>query len=227
MAYLYRHIRQDKNQPFYIGIGSDNNYARANDIKPKRRNSIWNSIFKKTEIEIEIVLDNLTWQEACKKEIEFIKLYGRLDLSTGILSNLTNGGDGTLGFSLTEERKKILSLRFSGQGNPMYGKKMSQESIEKASLKKRGKSSWNKGLKNIYSDECLKKMSLSKKGTLAWNKGLKNVNGKGQAKLVLDLNSGVYFESAKEASIAIEMKHSTLKSKLNGSNKNNTSLIYV
>ena len=227
MAYLYRHIRQDKNQPFYIGIGSDNNYARANDIKPKIRNSIWNSIFKKTEIEIEIVLDNLTWQEACKKEIEFIKLYGRLDLSTGILSNLTNGGDGTLGFSLTEERKKILSLRFSGQGNPMYGKKMSQESIEKASLKKRGKSSWNKGLKNIYSDECLKKMSLSKKGTLAWNKGLKNVNGKGQAKLVLDLNSGVYFESAKEASIAIEMKHSTLKSKLNGSNKNNTSLIYV
>jgi len=227
MAYLYRHIRKDKNQPFYIGIGSDNNYARANDKKPKRRNSIWNSIFKKTEIEVEIVLDNLTWQEACKKEIEFIKLYGRLDLYTGILSNLTNGGDGTLGFAFTEERKKNLSLRFSGEGNPMYGKKISQESIEKASLKKRGKTSWNKGLKNIYSDETLKKMSLSKKGSLAWNKGLKNVNGKGQAKLVLDLNSGVYFESAKEASISIGMKHSTLKSKLNGSHKNNTSLIYV
>jgi hypothetical protein len=24
MAYLYRHIRHDKNEPFYIGIGSDN-----------------------------------------------------------------------------------------------------------------------------------------------------------------------------------------------------------
>ena len=31
MAYLYRHIRLDKNEPFYIGIGSNelNNYKRA------------------------------------------------------------------------------------------------------------------------------------------------------------------------------------------------------
>lgn len=28
MAYLYRHIRLDKNEPFYIGIGSDSNYNR-------------------------------------------------------------------------------------------------------------------------------------------------------------------------------------------------------
>ena len=30
MAYLYRHIRLDKNEPFYIGIGSDTNFKRAN-----------------------------------------------------------------------------------------------------------------------------------------------------------------------------------------------------
>ena len=31
MAYLYRHIRLDKNKPFYVGIGDNdnNNYKRA------------------------------------------------------------------------------------------------------------------------------------------------------------------------------------------------------
>ena len=29
MAYVYRHIRLDKNEPFYIGIGSDANYSRS------------------------------------------------------------------------------------------------------------------------------------------------------------------------------------------------------
>jgi hypothetical protein len=33
MVYLYRHIRLDKNEPFYIGIGSDKQYKRSNKIK--------------------------------------------------------------------------------------------------------------------------------------------------------------------------------------------------
>ena len=72
MAYVYRHIRLDKNEPFYIGIGSDVKYTRANELRIKRRNPLWNRIFCKTKIEVEIILDNLTWQDACKKEIEFI-----------------------------------------------------------------------------------------------------------------------------------------------------------
>ena len=40
MAYLYRHIREDKNEPFYIGIGSDSTYKRANQTKKERRNKI-------------------------------------------------------------------------------------------------------------------------------------------------------------------------------------------
>jgi hypothetical protein len=31
MAYLYRHIRLDKNQPFYIGIGKDDVEKRNNN----------------------------------------------------------------------------------------------------------------------------------------------------------------------------------------------------
>ena len=41
MAYVYRHIRLDTNQPFYIGIGSDKNYFRANQKTSSKRNSYW------------------------------------------------------------------------------------------------------------------------------------------------------------------------------------------
>ena len=93
MAYLYRHIRLDKNVPFYIGIGSDRNYNRA--YRFTKRNNYWNRIYEKTEIQVEIVLDNLEWNEACKKEMEFIKLYGKYPVGT--LCNMTDGGDGILG----------------------------------------------------------------------------------------------------------------------------------
>lgn len=39
MAYVYRHIRLDKNEPFYIGIGSDINYQRAYNYQ--RRTKYW------------------------------------------------------------------------------------------------------------------------------------------------------------------------------------------
>ena len=58
--YVYRHIRLDKNEPFYIGIGNKKNYARAYQTNPDRRNEIWCKIFNKTDIEIEIILEDLT-----------------------------------------------------------------------------------------------------------------------------------------------------------------------
>jgi hypothetical protein len=227
MAYVYRHIRLDKNEPFYIGIGSDSKYKRANELRGKRRNILWNRISLKTKVKVEIILDDLTWEDACKKEIEFIKLYGRLDKKTGILSNLTDGGDGSLGVIFSEDRKKLLRIRFSGVNNPMYGKRLPKEIIERISQLNKGRSVWNKGKKGIYSDETLKKMSDCKKGCIAWNKGMKNVNGKGMAKLVMDFNTGIFYESAKDASLAIGFNYTTLRSQLNGANKNKTSMMYV
>jgi hypothetical protein len=42
MAYVYRHIRLDKNEPFYIGIGKDDysSFKRAYHTGNKR-NKIW------------------------------------------------------------------------------------------------------------------------------------------------------------------------------------------
>lgn len=128
MAYVYRHIRLDKNEPFYIGIGSDNSYKRANDRHG--RNKIWNDIITKSNYEVEILCDNITWEEALNKEIEFISIYGRIDKGNGTLSNLTDGGEGVLGIIHTEETKQKLSKIFKGT-------KHTKEAIEK--IKEAGK----------------------------------------------------------------------------------------
>lgn len=129
MAYVYRHIRLDKNVPFYIGI-SEKDIYRATITSC--RNPIWKAIAKKTEYDVEILLDGLSWEEACEKEKEFIKLYGRIDLKTGTLANLTDGGEGTLGrkYAPTKEHRKNLS-------KSAIGKKMSNEARIKMSRKKK------------------------------------------------------------------------------------------
>lgn len=108
-CYVYRHIRLDKNEPFYIGIGTGRNYKRARK-RGTQRNDIWNRIVAKTPYEIHILMDNLTWLQACEKEKEFILLYGRRDLGTGPLINLTEGGDGRFGHIVSEETRKKMSV---------------------------------------------------------------------------------------------------------------------
>ena len=45
-------------------------------------------------------------------------------------------------------------------------------------------------------------------------------------RIILNIETGVYYNSVKEASKYLEYKESTLASKLNGTRKNNTNLIY-
>jgi len=105
MAYIYRHIRLDLNIPFYVGIGSDSDgkYKRAK--REKGRSYSWKDIAKNIPWKFDIILDELSWEEACLKEIEFIKLYGRKDLNEGSLVNLTNGGEGQYGRKDSKETK--------------------------------------------------------------------------------------------------------------------------
>jgi hypothetical protein len=118
MAYIYRHIRLDKNEPFYIGIGKDNNQKFTRAYSKKGRSSFWRSIVSNYGYEVEIILDDLTWEEACKKEKEFIALYGRKDLGLGTLVNFTNGGDGVNGYTHNQNRLDKLSKNSKGSNNP-------------------------------------------------------------------------------------------------------------
>lgn len=109
--YLYRHIREDKNEPFYIGIGVFNpkgkslgtKYKRAFESKKNCRNRHWHFIILKTSYIVEILFESDNFNLICEKEKEFIKLYGRNDLKQGNLVNLTDGGDTPLGYKPSQE----------------------------------------------------------------------------------------------------------------------------
>ena len=105
MAIVYKHIRKDTNDVFYIGIGKTNKRAYSS----KNRNKYWRNIVNKCGYDIDIIETDLIWEDACIKEKELISLYGRIDLGTGTLVNMTDGGDGVLGLIFSEEAKTKIS----------------------------------------------------------------------------------------------------------------------
>lgn len=92
--YLYRHIRLDTNKPFYVGVGTKHrksrDYRRAESFK--NRNKIWQSIYNRTSIEVEILLESNDVNFIAEKEKEFIGLHGRICKNNGSLANLDFGG---------------------------------------------------------------------------------------------------------------------------------------
>jgi hypothetical protein len=177
MHYLYRHIRLDINQPFYIGIGTMTNkkfktiksrYSRANS--KTQRSKYWNSIIDKTNYEVEILLESDDYEFIKQKEIEFIKLYGRVDNKTGILCNLTDGGDGALGCICSKESsiKKSINSKKSllgkkGKYHPA-AKPIYQYNLEGAFIKK-----WDSIIDTGF--KCLKPKSSSKNGNYFFGRG--------------------------------------------------------
>jgi len=109
IGYVYRHIRLDKNEVFYIGIGTmdKGKYYRA--YFKHGRNPFWNYIVNKTKYEVEILFEDLPSKELYAKEKELIKLYGRRNNGTGTLVNLTDGGESNFGYIPTEETRRKMS----------------------------------------------------------------------------------------------------------------------
>ena len=147
MATVYRHVRKDKNEPFYIGIATD----KYRPYRRHGRNKIWKDIVSKTEYVVEILFDDITRDFACEKEKEFISLYGRINNKTGILSNLTDGGDGTLGYKITEKQRQKMILTHKG----MFGLNHSEETKEKIRSSNTGK---------VFTEERKNNISKAKKG---------------------------------------------------------------
>jgi hypothetical protein len=137
--YLYRHIRPDKNEPFYIGVGTYPQKASKSSIdsfkysraySTYKRNKIWKDIFTKNnkDYEVEILLESNDYLFILEKEIEFIKLYGRIDLKTGTLTNLTDGGEGMKNVKTSIFTKEKQSLQKKGKKSSEETKKKQSES---------------------------------------------------------------------------------------------------
>jgi hypothetical protein len=144
--YVYAYLRDDFT-PYYIGKGKEN---RAYDKKYR--------ITKPPTDTSKIVFlyKNLTEQEAFIIEQDYISILGRKDNKTGILRNLTDGGEGLANPSF----KTIEKMRKSALGNS-YG-------------------SFNKGKKHKkhnytykFTEEHKRKLSEKSKCRVPWNKGIK------------------------------------------------------
>lgn len=135
MAVVYFHKRTNTNEVFYVGIGKT--AARAKSTQS--RNDFWWNIINKVDYIIEIIHSKISWDLAVDLETKYIKQIGRRDLGLGPLVNLTDGGEGNIGWvpsediknrignsnrgkKRTDEYKKERSKRYSGKNNPMYGK---------------------------------------------------------------------------------------------------------
>lgn len=99
--YVYGHYIPNSDIPFYIGKGTGRRYKKTDN-----RNKWWKHIVDKYGYESKIIKDGLAEHAACELEKQLIAEYGRRDLGTGVLVNLTDGGESSKGAILTEEQRQ-------------------------------------------------------------------------------------------------------------------------
>lgn len=153
--FIYRHIRLDTNQVFYIGIGtviSDNLTRMTGDTfrarhrrafeRVKSRSKHWKAVASKTEILVEVMMHSDSVEFVKEKEIEFISLY------RPTLCNQTNGGDGVEGFSHTKDAKEKIS-------NSFKGRKLSQNHLRKINVAKHVAIDMSRGIESATINSAL------------------------------------------------------------------------
>jgi hypothetical protein len=189
MAIVYRHRRLDKNEVFYVGIGKKE--SRAFDMV--HRNHIWKGIKSRSEVGVEIVASDLSWELACELEQLMISEYGRIDLHTGSLANLTDGGEGSLGVKQSQESIAKRVAKNTGRKNTEETKRKMSEA--------------RKGI--VFSAEHIENLRKS-------HLGQKTVNGK----MVVDLQTGFFYDSLRNGCLSVGVNYKAEFAKVKrGSNK--------
>lgn len=191
MACVYKHLRKDTNEIFYIGIGK----TIKRSTSTIGRNKYWKNITNKTEWISEIIENGLTWNEACEREKYWIKFYGRKDLNEGTLVNMTDGGDGNVNRICTKEFKEKIS-KFN------RGKILTEKHKEKIS-----NSSKNKEI----SLEQRNKISNTLSGRKLTNEHKKNISLKMKGKFVGEQNPNFGKKISEETKEKIRLKSKNRK----------------
>jgi len=161
------------------------------------------------EIIEECVIENLNERERYYQDFYDV-------LNKGLNCILTNSNDRS--GVLSEETKLKISLarkgKYTKENNPFYGKKHSNETIEKLRNSQIGEKSWKFGKKE--SDETKLKKSISQS------------RGKGSAaKKVLNVKTFQKWDCLKDAAEDLGYNYSTLKGWMKNKKNNKTNLIYM
>lgn len=185
MFYVY--ILKDYKTPFYVGKGTSNRmyqhryYALHSTKNLPVLNKIRKMVKQKRCVVYEKVLITTNETLAFEEEVQLIAHYGRRDNNTGILLNLTDGGEGVRGYTYTEQHRKNKSLSMkraikegraiipSGkfERDDQYRLKMSKvmknvHARPEVKIKRQQITSSLKGKKRILTDEARNKMATGR-----------------------------------------------------------------
>lgn len=135
---------------------------------------------------------------------------------------------------MSSEQKSKISIGNSGKKRTLEVRIKYSEAFKNKSKETRLKLSLSK-LGTKASDETKIKMSLSQTGRthseltkLKMSLSAKNSQySESRRKIIVDLQTGVFYKGVKEASIVYGIRESVLKCYLNGKSKNKTNLIYA
>jgi hypothetical protein len=153
--YIYFYLRTD-GTPYYIGKGKGSRayfkHGRRVAVPPKGL--------------IIFPIINLTEEQAFSNEKDFIAWYGRKDLGTGILRNMTDGGEGSSNPS-KETRRKISEAHkgkvLSEKARLDISKRNSNPSEETRRKMRKAHKHGQPNLGRTLSEETKRKMSESRK----------------------------------------------------------------
>lgn len=112
MFYVYGHYKPNEERPFYVGKGTGRRcFSRSG--RPKHWHHIVNKYFSETGLPIIKILSGELESEELAFDLEkfWIALFGRINIKTGCLINLTNGGEGISGFTYSKRQKQLISRR--------------------------------------------------------------------------------------------------------------------
>lgn len=113
MFYICVHRRLTDDSVFYVGKGTSHRAWTTNG-----RSEFWSKTVSKYGLKVEIVLYDLSEEDAFLNEKLFIKWFGRRNNFTGCLVNLTDGGEGASGLIQSDFCRKVSSERMNGLNNP-------------------------------------------------------------------------------------------------------------
>lgn len=187
----------------YIGesfnIKARKYYYKINSCKKQRK--LYNSLLKYGwEAHIFEIIEECSFEDLLCRERYWQDFYDVIG-DNGLNLKLTNCEEQKV--IMSQETKDKISIKNSGSNNGMFGKKYSEEDKQKRRDYKHTPES----------------ITIIQKRSYRGN----NPN----AKSVLNLETGIFYDCVQDAADTISMKRDTLKQQLNGRRKNRTSFIYV